>query len=58
MNFQQDVAYVEKNSPWLKVAAKVLAIGILAITVWKGVHGFATVGIIAGVVLLAVSEKL
>lgn len=59
MTFQDDVAFTEKHLPVIKRVVKALAVGVLVLTVWKGVHGFGpTAGIVGAAVLYLIAEIL
>ena len=59
MTLQEDITFAQKYLPTIKRVAKVLAVAVMAITIWKGVHGvFATAGIISGAALYIISDLL
>jgi hypothetical protein len=59
MTFQQDLTFAEKYLPAIKKVAKVVAVAVVAVTVWKGVHGFfPTFGILLGAALYGLGDLL
>jgi hypothetical protein len=59
MTIQQDLTFSETHLPAIKKVAKVLAVAVVAVTIWKGVHGFfPTLGLSVGVGLYLIGDLL